>query len=278
MPAVVAVTAADFDAIFRDQLQPMNPALSATEWRRLFTLPWASGTDTIGYGLKEGDRFVGFAACILAEIETPVGRRRTCNVSTWVVDPEHRAAAMALVMPVLKDRELIITNLTPVPSVHEIFSRMGFKTLETHIRVHPFVPSIGGGSVRFDEAIDAHHLSDAAASVHSAHRAFARTALVQQGDRQCYVIYTITRRRRLRTVRLHHVSPRDGLRWGLRPLQRAVLRRHAAVLVEYDARLATEAPGPTVDVALEPTRLYRGAGVPPEAVSNAYSETVLLNI
>lgn len=278
MPAVVAVTAADFDALFRDQLQPMNPALSAMEWRRLFELPWDTGTDTIGYALKEGERFVGFAACILAVIETPVGRRRTCNVSTWVVDAEHRAAAMALVMPVLKDRELIITNLTPVPSVHEIFSRMGFKTLETAITVHPFVPSIGGGSVRFDAAIDPALLPPSIAAVHAAHRTFARTALVQQGDRQCYVIYTITRRRRLRAVRLHYVSPRGGLRWALRPLQRAVLGRHAAVLVEYDARLAADAPGPTVRVALEPSRLYRGAGVPPDAVSNAYSETVLLNI
>lgn len=258
----------------------MDPRIPAAHWQRLFEPPWPSGEDHVGYALREGERYVGFAAYIFSDHPTLSGTRRLCNVSTWTVDADHRNAAMSLLMPVLKRKDLVVTNLTALPQVHEIFVRLGFRTLETRIRVHPFWPGLvrSGTVVHFDDAIDPLTLPEREARTFQAHRTITRTAAVHGPQGTCFVVYTINRRRGLRTARLHHVGSREGLSWSLRALQYALLRRHGAVLLEYDHRLAVGAPGPFRDVALHTARLFRGDGVTPDEISNAYSETVLLNL
>jgi len=187
---------------------------------------------------------------------------------------------MSLVMPALRRKDLVVTNLTSLPRVHDIFKRLGFRTLETFTRVHPIWPSLGSTDfdVRFGEAIEPVGLPGNQGQVHEAHRGIAGTVAISGPEGICYVVYTISRFRGLRTARLHHVAPRDGLSWSLYSLQLALFRRHAAVLLAYDRRLATNAKEPYRDFPLTPARIYRGDNLAPEDLTNAFSETVLLNI
>jgi hypothetical protein len=280
VPSLVKVGRNDFGAVYRDQLRAMDAGRSMASWQRLFELPWETGEDHVGYGLLDGDRYVGFASYLYGPADPATGRATTCNFSTWVVDPAHRTAAMSLAMPALKRRDLVVTNLTSLPHVHDIFTRLGFTSLETHMRVHPVVPAAvtAAGEVAFDDAITAAALGPAESTVFADHRGLTHAALVTVGARRAFVLFTRRRRLRLPSVRLHHVAPLDALPWALRPLQRALFRRFGVLVIDYDRRLATGAPSPFRDVPLDTPRLVRGKDVVPSALSNAYSETVLLNI
>jgi len=279
MPTLKAVRSEDFPTVYEQQLRTLAGSVDEARWRTLLFPPWMNGSEEVGYGLFEGDRVVGFAGYVRSEQQTAGGVRPFINISSWVVDEAHRHAAMALIMPAIKEKHAVLTNLTPLASVHAIFSKLGFGVLETHTRMHVYVPSVGHGStVQFDEEIVPATLTTVQETVHRSHRSVARTARIAGRHGACYVVYTVVRRRGLPSVRLHHIAPRDGLAWALRPLQTAVLVRHGATLVEYDRRLAVGAPGPFVDRPVTPNRLYRGRDIVPEDVSNAYSELVLLNI
>ena len=280
MPELVKVSPGMLDEVHRDLLHAMNPRMPLDSWRRLFRPGWDSGQDHVGYALRTADTLVGFAAYLYSVPHVGESQRRVCNLSTWVVDPAFRSQAMRLVMPVLKQKDLIVTNLTAVKSVHDIFSGLGFRVLESHLRVHRLAVSAAGTgtSVLFGDDIPVDRLTATDAAVHRSHREVAHSALIETPQGSCFVLFTVGTRRRLRTVRLHHISPADGLIHGLRAWQWAVFRRHGALFVEYDRRLAIGAPRPFSDIALSNTRLYRAEGVPPESISNAYSETVLLNI
>ncbi len=279
MPTLKAIHSEEFPLVYNDQLRILDGNMDESRWRHLLFPPWHPVSREVGYGLFEGGRIVGFAGYVRSEQATAKGPRQFINVSSWVVDEAHRNAAMALMMPAIKEKDAILTNLTPLPSVHAIFSKLGFKVLETHTRTHFYVPSVGfGNTVRFDDKILPASLPAEQEPVYRSHRALARTALVDGRHGTCFVVYTVVKRRGLPGVRLHHVAPRDGLAWALRPLQAAVLLRHGALLVEYDRRLAVGAPGPFVDRPITPNRLYRGTDIAPEDVTNAYSELVILNI
>lgn len=281
MAKLVKVEPNMFEGICSSLLMPMNAHIPAAHWQRLFTPPWPRPEDHVGYALLEGGRFVGFAGYIFADQEIAGVERRTCNISTWTVAPAHRSQAMSLVMPALRRPDLVITNLTSIPTVHNIFQKFGFGELETHIRVHPpaLQPITRDAVILKDAQIRDSDLPARIVRVHAAHRQVAHTALVHTSAGACYIIYTIRRRRRMRVAHLHLVSPRELLASALRPLQWFVLRQHGALLVEYDRRLGGTTPRPYFDVSVSDTpRLFRGTGIKPGDISNAYSEHILLNL
>ena len=60
-----------------------------------------------------------------------------CSLSSWIVLEEHRNASLLLLKPILAMREFTIVNLTPAPVVYEIFSKLGFKPLESERFIAP---------------------------------------------------------------------------------------------------------------------------------------------
>jgi len=282
MTELVPVVPAMFDAIHDHLLRPLNPRFTPEMWRLLFHRPWTSREPMLGFALLDKDRPVGFASYLCSDQEIEGRAVTVCNFNTWVVDPPYRAQAMSLAMPAVKRRDMVFTNLTALPEVHQIFSRLGYRELDSRVRMHWPFPALPerGVRVRFGDAIPQSLLSPADQELHRAHAGLPHllAVLVETPEGACYVRYSLKRWRRIPEARLQHVSPRTGLAGGMRALQWALFRRHGRVVVSHDSRLVADAPGPFTDRRMPVARLVGGARVVTESLSNAYSEIALYNI
>jgi hypothetical protein len=282
-PSLSRVFPEGFDAIHDRLLRQLDPRRPREQWRRLFDYAWRRSEDPVGYAISERDEPVGFIGTVLSE-RTVGGRlERFCNVTSWVARPSHRAEATLLVMPLRDLRDHTVTNLTCNEAVFRIFSMLGFEVLETETLIllptpALLVPRRGCRIVSDPRAIEA-ALDDAEVRVLRDHLPYARHLLLTAGDGQCYVVYTLARRRRVPTARLHHISDAAVFRRLWPTLQRRLLRRHGVVLAECDARLLArvEVPG-GIRVRRRVPRVFKSPRLRAEQVDSLYSEVVLLNL
>ena len=277
------VSPAHFPALYEALLGPLNNRIPVPVWRRLVDQPWRRDEESMGQLLIDGERLVGFAGYVHARLPRPDGSDEPLlNVTTWVVEPAYGNQALSLIMPALQRRDVTITNMTPLRSVHEMFARLGFSELESRtcvLRPAPFSRSPWGRAetvTRFEDILT--ELPPWERRVAESHRTLARHVLVREsGGEHCYAMYTLGRRRRLRSARVHWVTP-GTLASASLALRRAIARDSGALLTEMDARLApAELPG-MMFIALPVPRLFRSSALSAEEVPSAFSELVLLDL
>lgn len=287
---VRALEPGDLPAVIGSLLPQLNPEFSEQRWRRLFEYPWKQDDEPMGYGLFEEDKAVACAALVWGRIEDARGTvHRTCNISSWITLEGYRNRALGVVMPVLEDPTLTITNLTGITQVEVMFRRLGFRTLETHKRIiGPSVRSLP--FKRRDASLDIELIPDGEELERSLPPSSKRVLLDLRDSAVCIgvlgpsgstglLIYTLGRHRGVRVAQIHHLDDPETFRSGLRHLQQYLFRRHGAILLELDERLL----GGTVLEAgriqqLPVPRLVRSPLEDLRPLTNAYSEMVLLGL
>jgi hypothetical protein len=278
---LVKVDASMFDAIYDHLLRDLDPEIPPERWRRIFDCDWARSEEHRGYALVDQGVPVGFVGLIFADIRMNGTLERFCNVTTWTVRETHRAKALSLVMPIRKLKGYTITNFTATPRVHQIFSGLGFRDLDTHTTVlHP-LPSLRFGSARarisFDPEEIRRDLADAERRILDAHRSYAEHLLVTAGDETCYVVYTVGRRRKLRTARIHYLSDQAVFADNIRSIQTRLLLHAGTYFTEFDSRLLKRRIPFSQSIPMAVPRLYKSDTLEPSQISNLFSEVVLLN-
>ncbi len=120
-----------FDDVYPLLLGFRHATMSRDDWRRmLFDLPWPVDEPHRGHILYDRGRAVGFLGTIFSH-RTMGGRKlRFCNLSSWVVEDSYRSSSFELLLHALGTKTHTIVNLSASASVHEIFTRLGFRTLE----------------------------------------------------------------------------------------------------------------------------------------------------
>ena len=282
---VVKISVDDFPRVHDHLLRKLNPDFAPDRWHRLFNWGWENPEDHVGFGLEsESGSLVGFLASIYSVQELGEGDPvKVCNVSSWIVEPGFRSSALALVMPILRRRDLTVTNLTSLPEVNDIFRKLGFSTLETHTRILPPLP--GPFRVRRMEClkIDPHDAESVAngetVSLIRDHSRVEHQWLVKGDEGNCHVVLTLGRRRRLRTARIHYLSDPKIFAQGIWSLRRRLFEEDGIVLCEWDERLlgGLEVPR-TRRIRLPVSRIFRSSRIKAEQLSNLYSELPLLNL
>lgn len=274
-----------FEEIYRSLLRDMDPERPREEWRRIFEPGWSREEGHCGYALRAEEGIVGFLGLIFARREVDGTSERLCNVTTWVVREEYRAAGSWLLFPLREMDDYTITNLTPDPATFAAFSRFGFEVLETHLRTFlpPVLPGFGRrrrGRVLLDPREVAAHLERPELTLFRDHRRCARHALLVDDEGYCYCIYTIDRRNGLRRANLHYVSDRKRLAEYLPALQRRLFRVEGLGLVECDSRFAHGVDGLpwSYRKRIDTPELYRSTRLSREEVTALYSELLLLNL
>lgn len=284
MPRILrSARPSDFPTLYERFFGPLNKRLPRKTWERLFTHHWGSDDQSPGQVLLIGGIIVGFAGFVHARLPRPDGTTEPlCNLTTWVVAPGYESQALSMIMPVLGRTDLTLTNLTSIRSVHSIFSRLGFSELERSVCVlRPVLwrrPRWG----RSDEETDVSAILSALPvwerRIAADHRPYANHLMLRErGGRYCYVIYTIVRRHRLRTARIHWVTPGVLAECSV-DLRRALFRQSKTVLAEVDHRFAPHGLPAATQVPLKVPRLFRSARLDPDQVPNAYSEMILLDL
>lgn len=284
---IVPVAIEQFDRIYSSLLVQLNPSISREKWRRLFDWGWPNPEDHTGFALldTEGD-FVGFVATIYSDQSVDGRTERFCNLSSWIVRDGFGSSGVGLLMPVLRRSDLTITNLTSIPSVNAMFRSLGFRTLETHIRIFTPLSGLNGREERGStiEIKENPSPNDSTISGRMRRDLLALSDrcyqwLLRSDDGTCHLAFTLGRRQGLRTIRIHHVSSPHIFAGAMTRLGLRFLSRHRALQFETDERLLSGVEVPySRRVELPQTRLFRSSSVSASAISNLYSELPLLNL
>jgi hypothetical protein len=95
----------------------------------LFERPWANAkleNKSFGYLLEISGRIVGYIGTIFAVREIGGEAVVSCNLSSWCVEPEHRAMGGGLFLAAARQRKTVLTAFTPISAVQVICEALGF--------------------------------------------------------------------------------------------------------------------------------------------------------
>ena len=275
----------DFEEIHPLLLRFENPRMSRDDWRRmLFDLPWTVEEPHRGYVLRDGGAVVGFLGTIFSRREVGGVVHRFCNLSSWIVLPEHRGASFQLVLPVLALRSHTIVNLSPSAVAWEVFTGLGFRPLETAQALLLPLPRPGEmlrrrGAVTTDPAEMRAELDEGGRRILAdMSGTLAAQALLRAGRRRCHVVATRSPwKGRWGLAHVQYASDWDLLWERAAPVSGALGRVLGTVGLRVDARHRRGAlPPVAVEKRLPRAHLYRpaDAGPGPRSVDGLYTEVV----
>ena len=282
MTEVRAVGAEAFDEIYPLLREFPTQQMSREDWRRmLFSTPWSDNPQR-GYALYSGEKAVGFIGTIFSTRHLAGRVEPVCNLSSWIMLPEHRSDVLKLLSPVLKLRDQTILNPTPSSAAYGIFSRLGFIPLESERVIVPPVPRFGfgkGGSFTTSQADLERELTGENRTIYRDHSwcAAARHVLLRRGERTCYLIAAPVHKRHLPFAEIEYASDWD-LFWELTPLAHAALFPGTRALALFVDKRFAQGRKPPLSVAWRCPRLYRPARkeIEPSMIDGLYSE--LMNL
>jgi acetoacetyl-CoA synthetase len=173
----------------------MDPSVSAERFRHLFTYPWMPDKPDLGFVIEHEDQIVGFISTIYADREINGRTERFCNLSSWYVQPEHRAKSLSLLTTVHRQGDLVFTNLTARPAVQKISQALRYQLLDTYkLFAFPFTqlwtlfrawPQVFTRPEQIEPL-----LNDSQRRILQDHLATdCRHLLLKQGPRTCYLVW-----------------------------------------------------------------------------------------
>jgi hypothetical protein len=272
-----------FDDIYRELLQLLDPERPREAWRLIFEYDWNRAEDYVGYVAIDDGELVGFMGLIFSEMVIQGRTERFCNVSSLITKPSHRGAAALFVLGLRSLRDHTVTNLSSNDLAYRLFSRMPFDVLETHTRV--ILPSIAWPShganpfVTVDPDTIGSRLDERHQRIFADHQSFAEHLFVQDAEGGCYVLYTLGRRHRNRSVRIHYLSDGNVFAHNIRPIQRTLFQRHHSLIIDCPERMVEHLDIPfSFRKRLRIPRLFMSNRLRRDQISNLYSEAILLNL
>lgn len=281
---VISVAAEDFSRVHSALLCKLDDRIPIHRWRRIFEWGWTNPEDHVGFALEAPDgRLVGFIATVYSLQAFGSAVLPVCNLSSWIVEPGYRSSALSLVMPVLRRRDLTVTNLTSLPEVNALFRKLGFRTLETHCRIIFPVPRPGLPKnvecQRLEPSAPGAKIDQQVLTRASDHSLAGEQWILGCDGGRCHIVLTWGRRRRLKTARIHHLDDPEVFAAAVGTLHRRLFREHGAILMECDDRLVAgvKIPG-SKRIRLPVSRIFRSSKLEAHQLTNLYSELLLLNL
>jgi len=113
-----------------------------------------------------------------------------CDLAAWIVKEEYRSNSLALLFPLLKEKNLTITTFTASNRVITVLKKLGFQDIETELHFLLPVP-IPHPSIKviFDKEKIAESLDGDACQIFSDHRDLhCWHALIKTHADSCYIM------------------------------------------------------------------------------------------
>lgn len=257
----------------------LNSRLSVGDWTRAINTGWAEMPQpNHGFMLEREGEVVGANLAFYSSREIDGAIERVCNVSALCVRDEWRAHTVRLIRALLKQREYSFTDLSPSGNVVAMDERLGFVRLDTSTTARP---NLIGRTPRDVVVISDHDqiertLSGKDLRIFLDHRgcAAARHVVLRKGERNCYIVFRIDRRKRLRVFAslLYVGDPALYAQHG-RHLGGFMVRRHRALVTLVERRLvsALTLRGPQMALSGRP-KMYKSERLLANQVDYLYSE------
>jgi hypothetical protein len=289
MTFVEKVTPAMFDDVFPLLLE-LDSAYSREKWREIFDYQWESDEGYVGYALVDDRKVVGFNGAIFSRRIIDGREAKVCNLTSWVVKEQYRTESLRLVFPFLRLKGYTITNLTMNDRAWEVTRRLGFKNLDTNVRI--LFPLPGLSATRKEEApvivtdqgkiaeiLDPDNLK-----IFRDHSHYNCGHLVAQDKRgYSYIIYTKKLYRKyncdISYAHIHYISDRSAFLRGLNKIKLYFLKSRKCLFLAVDERLIGNATIPySKAYQLKIPRMYKSDVLSREQIDNLYSELVVLGL
>jgi RimJ/RimL family protein N-acetyltransferase len=289
MAAVEKVTPAMFDDVY-PLLSEMEDTHSREEWRKIFDYQWESDEGYVGFALVDDRKVVGFNGAIFSRRIIDGREARFCNLTSWIVKEQYRTESMRLVLPVLKLKGYTITNLTMNERAWEITRRLGFKNLDTNVRILFLVPGLSATRreeapvIVSDRSKIAEMLDPVNLKIFIDHSHYnCGHIVVKDKYGYSYIIYTRKSYRKcncdISYAHIHYISDRSAFLRRLNKIKSYFLKSLKYFFLAVDERLIGDATIPYSKVyQLKVPRMYKSEVLSREQVDNLYSELVVLGL
>lgn len=276
--------ATDFESIYTLLHNSFpNPNITKQDWNNLFVNHWRSPHDHFGYILVNAhEEVVGFLGTIFSKRIINGAEYVFCNQTSWVVDNKYKGSGVGLLLQSLKDNG-VITNLSPIAPVSALLSKIGFRKIESHLRIVLPVPSFrflfqnDPVTIILDKASIEKKLAEEELTIFRDHTKFKCIhVLIKTGSGTCYCIMTKVKKKKLPFGHIHFVSNPDVFAKYLDSLRfkLAVMLRIAAIFV--DNRFLRGTPTSFTLTRAQNRFAYR-TNLPEECIDNLYSEMIIFN-
>src|SRR5262247_3260436 len=289
MAVVEKVTPAMLDDVI-PLLSELEDTHSREEWREIFDYQWESDEGYVGYALVDDRKVVGFNGAIFSRRIIDGREARICNLTSWIVKEQYRAESMRLVFPFLKLKGYTVTNLTMNERAWEVTKRLGYKNLDTNIRILFPVPGLSAARkeeapvIVSDQSKIAEILDPVNLKIFIDHSHYNYEHLVIQDKYgYSYIIYTGKRYRKYNYdfpyAHIHYISDRSAFLRRLNKVKSYFLKSRKCFFLAVDERLIGNATIPySKSYQLKFPRMYKSDVLSREQVDSLYSELVVLGL
>lgn len=270
----------DSTAVTQFLHQHLNPRVPPARWAALLNPPWGRIGPNQGFKLVDGD---GHLVGVYVAIYSIRGKDevRVCNLAAFCVLEEHRSRSLLLLRALLRQKDWVITDLSPSGVVPALNERLGFEHLDASTRLVLNTPRLRRtGRLSTDPAVLGSVLHGADATVFADHRhaPAAHHVLVQDEHGHGYFVFRRDRRKRLPLFASPLYAGGDpGALQRMWPAVAGHLLAQGLPAVLAERRVLGFTPtGPGRDLEQPRPKMSRGHLPPDVASDHLYSELTLL--
>lgn len=275
--ALRPIGSVDVKAVAHFLHRNLNSRLSVDVWAAAMASPWVGPKPNHGFMLVLGEEVVGANLAFYSRREIGGQTEEFCNLGALCVRQDLRAHAFRLIRAILKQRGYHFTDFSPSGSVIEADRKLGFRDLDTAtaLSVNLRPPSSKGVEIVDDLRQIGQLLRGPARTLFVDHRETlaARHLLLVRGDEQCYIIFRMDRRKRVRIfASVLYVSDKNLYRVFANTIAGYLLRRHRAIATLAELRVIGGRPKFGHLLRKPRTRLLKSERLGDAEIDYLYSE------
>ena len=286
MVTIEKITPAMFDDIHALFLAEDDPRSTKEDWSKLFAIRPGHESDGCGVAIVDGGRIGGVLGMTFSQRELNGQVHRLCNLHSWFVDEAYRGSSLRLLRQAIALPDCTLTDFTPTERVCDISCRLGFKLLDSRLRILlPATPLRGRAAandfdITDDPAEIATILRDEDARLFHDHQGPGFGHLLATGSGgYCYVIFSRIDRHVLPYCYLHFISNLPQFEAVQGRLRRRLLRLTSGRYVAVDDRRVASIRLPwSYRMPLGTRQLFRSQTLQPGDIDSLYSEVAALRL
>jgi hypothetical protein len=273
---------ADVAAFFHANL---NQRVPAAAWVAAFSPPWSCRQPNHGFMLvDDAGQIVGAYGALYSERSVDGRQELVCNLAAWCVREDQRVHSIRLLKALLAQEGYTFTDLSPSGNVVPLNVRLGFTELDTSTVLIPCLPWPVGSGVRVtaDPEVIQKTLTGHQLELYRDHAglAAARHVVVVDGDRWCWVVFRMDRRKKLPPIfaSILYVSDPAVLRRQIRLIGGYLLRHHRALAMLAEIRVTGPLPvRPAFALGSSRRKMFLSSTVSGDELDYFYSELMCLS-
>ena len=280
------ITSELFPRLYEAFLHDDDPLSTEDDWKNVFDYAWDHGEGYSGYAMLDNDQVVGMMAMVFSRRLIGGVERKFCNLHTWWVREDYRGRSLAMLRPIVRLNEYTITHFTPCDRIRAVTRRLGFKDLNSQLRIllpQPIRSRRSGAlstELEFDPDRISPHLNAVDQRILLDHLPYRTgNVLLASGGQYCYILYTHVVRHRLPYCHVHCISNKGLYQKNETAIRAALLKRHSARFIAVDERLTSDINFRNSFKFWAPAHaLYKSDNVNPDQIDNLYSDVVFLSL